>query len=188
MKKLFFLIFLTGCIHKQEIIVEDLSFKETELVFIKDLKEEKFSKIDIKLLNPRKRDENQRTLIYYCISYKSKSCLNALIKANFKVNDMDVFNFSPLRFAVWTGWVEGAEVLLKNKAFVNDRSYLDNPIFFEALTNKDLEILKVLAKYRFNPNSKGFLNKKWSDFNFAKEFMTDYVNGFDEESQSLLNF
>lgn len=176
MKWLLFL-FLVSCATKEVPKIIIPRFGETEIRLIKG------EVVDFNQLNPVALDEFDRTPLFYC---ESENCVNVLLKKGAHIEHRDVFNETVLRRVVRLSNLKMAKVFLDAGAKIDDHSKLSNPIFFEALANQDLDMLKLLTKYRFNPNLLGFLDRNWTFYNFATEFMEKYTADHQEWIKSQI--
>jgi ankyrin repeat protein len=97
----------------------------------------------------------------------------------------NIFNKSALAYAIDSNDLVKAEILLKLGAKVNQKEFLDNPLFFIPLRNKQIDMLKLLMEYNFDPNITGFMDKTWINFKFAEKEMIDYQNHYNKKNKKL---
>lgn len=126
------------------------------------------------------KDTFQETYTHAAV-YSGVKFLALVIEKGALVDSPTNFLETPLSVSVKNGFLEEASFLLSKGANVNQKEMLGSPLFFLALENKNLPMLKLLMKYNFNPLEKGFMDKTWEEFKFAQEEMRDYIKGYKKQ-------
>lgn len=152
------------------------NFEDEDALFYALARHDDITDDMIKKVNISIKNKYGETFTYAAVSKAAN--LEKIIKAGGPIDLENDFKMSPLHGAVARGKIESAELLIKAGANINHQDALGNPIFFEALDDKNLEMLQFLMKHNFNPNIVGFMEKRWPDFEFAENTMSEYVKRY----------
>ena len=180
---LILIIFFLGCTTtpKKEVVVEDVAVTltaEEESLF----KALRFKETALALsLIPKVRinlKTNFKETFTHVAVHSGLDMLKTVVEKGAPLDESSRFSITPLMATIEMGLLKEAEFLLEKGANINHKDMLGSPLFFIALKKKNLAMLKLLMKYRFNPNEKGFMDETWETIDFAKELMSDYVKGY----------
>lgn len=190
-KYFFLLLLILGCSSQPLKKLEDkvVLFNEEEQKAYSLLTQNKpnaFKEI-INSLNFNHVGESEETFLHGAISISDIELFKDIIKRHgiHKIDKMNIFSKSALTLSIENNDVTKAEILLKSGANVNQRGFLEEPIFFIPLKNKNLRMLNLLMSYNFDPNVKGFMEKLWGDFHFAEKEMLDYQNRYNKKYKKI---
>ena len=95
------------------------------------------------------RDEDNYTLLHEAAYHNSPSCLRVLLRfAPHLLDDVDVFNQTPLMWAVRIDKRDAAKMLLQAGADVRPKNNDDETVFDIAHMYKYEEMLKILKQHQ----------------------------------------
>jgi len=134
-------------------------------------------------------------LNYESLSSTNESLLHAAclsVNENYKIFDevlsrtknidqVSVYSKTPLTFAIERNDLYKTKSLLSKGANVDHLEFLSNPIFFIPIKNKNIDMLRLLISFNFNPTQMGFMNRYWKDIPTSVEIsslMKEYDQKF----------
>ena len=95
------------------------------------------------------RDEYNETLLHYAAYYNSPSCLSVLLRfAPHLVDAVNVFNYTPLREAVYRDERDVVKILLRAGADVRKKMSNGDTVFDYARGFNYKEILEILEQHQ----------------------------------------
>jgi ankyrin repeat protein len=142
--------------------IDGLLFKIDPNNFIYELSKEKFNnKLICYLINKGffinyKDNEYNTNALFYAISNNNYLLISNLINNNIDVNLCDIYNKSPLHYAIMLNNLRIVKLLLKTKKIninyisINDYTYL----LYSVIMKKNIKVTKLLIKKNIDVNKK----------------------------------